>query len=990
MADPFGTAAIRARVLAGWAASPARFREDANAEEDLVRGGYRDRVVVELAQNGADAALRAGGPGRLSLRLAGDVLVASNTGAPLDAAAVESLSTLRASAKRADAAGTVGRFGVGFAAVLAVSDDPSIASSTGAVRWSVNGARASVLGLPSLAEELIGRQGQVPSLRLPWPDDASPEPGFDTTVRLPLRDEVARDLTRRLLEEVDDALLISRPALTEVAIDVDGVRRVLGDPSRWLVVRRSGGLDPALLADRPVEERGSLAWSVAWALPLAGQPAPTTLHAPTPTDEPLELPAMLIASFPLDPSRRRVAPGRLTDFLVAAAAGAYAELAVESGDGLAVVPPPAVVGALDSALRTAVVAALAEAPVLCADDGSRLRPADAVAVVGADASLRAVLAEVLSGLVADHPALARLGIRRLELADVVDLMSELRRQPSWWRRLYDALSGSGVGLDALGALPVPLADGRLVRGPRGALLPAWLDDRPDERRDDQPQDPRSDGVAADLSVLGLRLVHPAAVHPLLRRLGAAEATPRSILADPAVRAAVENQDDQGDLGDLDEPARLDDVAAAVLGLVAAAGAEPQELPWLGDLLLRDDQGELAAARDLVLPGSLVDRVAEPDALGRPDPRLLARWPASVLTAVGVLSNFGLLREEDVSVDDSCEHDLPDELDWVDAVLDAVPAGDLPPLLPELVAVRDLDLVRADAWPVALDALARDPALRAAVLRPARVLLGDGRLADAPSYTAWWLGRHALLDGRTVSSLVTPEAVDLFGVYDVVPPGLDTAFLAAIGVQPSLRSLLDAPGGPDDLLARLADVRRVVSADQLSRIYRALAAVDPDLVSPPDRVRVDETTSVEASQAMVVIAPHHLQANWTTPPLVVPLSVAGALAVVLDVATSGELLAEVAVGGIDEGVDRPVPAVVARLLGGATPATWWEHDELMVGDGALDWWVSADSTPHACTIDGLARALAWAAGRWEARLVVAAVLADPARVDELVAEARLEG
>ncbi|MDQ1294137.1 MAG: hypothetical protein QG608_2020, partial [Actinomycetota bacterium] len=57
--DPFGTAGIRRRVLAGWTDSPIRFREDANTEEDLALGGYRDRVVVELAQNAADAAIRA-------------------------------------------------------------------------------------------------------------------------------------------------------------------------------------------------------------------------------------------------------------------------------------------------------------------------------------------------------------------------------------------------------------------------------------------------------------------------------------------------------------------------------------------------------------------------------------------------------------------------------------------------------------------------------------------------------------------------------------------------------------------------------------------------------------------------------------------------------------------------------------------------------------------------------------------------------------------
>src|SRR3954453_5634307 len=134
VADPFATAAIRRSVLAAWADSPARFREDANAEEALVRGGYRDRLLVELAQNAADAAVRAGVPGSLRLELAdgagGAVLRAANTGEPLDAAGVQALATLRASAKR-DGPATVGRFGVGFAAVLAVSDEPAGVSMSG-------------------------------------------------------------------------------------------------------------------------------------------------------------------------------------------------------------------------------------------------------------------------------------------------------------------------------------------------------------------------------------------------------------------------------------------------------------------------------------------------------------------------------------------------------------------------------------------------------------------------------------------------------------------------------------------------------------------------------------------------------------------------------------------------------------------------------------------------------------------------------------------
>ncbi|MEJ7703851.1 MAG: hypothetical protein WKF47_09355 [Geodermatophilaceae bacterium] len=179
-ADP-----IRARVLASWAASPARFREDANAEEDLALGGYRDRLLVELAQNAADAAVRAGQPGRLSLRLVDGVLSAANTGAPLDGAGVQALATLRASAKRDGA--TVGRFGVGFAAVLAVSDAPRVVSATGGVEFSAERTRALVAELPELAEELARRGGAVPVLRLPFGVGGGVPPGFDTEVRLPLR-----------------------------------------------------------------------------------------------------------------------------------------------------------------------------------------------------------------------------------------------------------------------------------------------------------------------------------------------------------------------------------------------------------------------------------------------------------------------------------------------------------------------------------------------------------------------------------------------------------------------------------------------------------------------------------------------------------------------------------------------------------------------------------------------------------------------------------
>ncbi|SCD98994.1 hypothetical protein GA0115245_118220, partial [Streptomyces sp. di188] len=269
-ADPFGTARLRRGVLDAWATSPARFREDANAEEDLVLGGYRDRLVVELAQNAADAAARAGVPGRLRLTLRDGVLVAANTGAPLDASGVESLSTLRASAKRDAPDRAVGRFGVGFAAVLAVTDEPAVVGRHGGVRWSLaearDLARDTARHSPGLGDEIRRRDGHVPLLRLPFAAEGTAPDPYDTAVILPLRDTAAAGLAERLLHAVDDALLLALPGLEEVVVETgddtprtlsrstDGGLTVVTDSrdgvTRWRTAAAHGALTPDL-AGRP-------------------------------------------------------------------------------------------------------------------------------------------------------------------------------------------------------------------------------------------------------------------------------------------------------------------------------------------------------------------------------------------------------------------------------------------------------------------------------------------------------------------------------------------------------------------------------------------------------------------------------------------------------------------------------------------------------------------------------------------------------------------
>ncbi|TDC65225.1 hypothetical protein E1200_18870 [Actinomadura sp. GC306] len=990
--DPFRTRELRERVLRAWSESPARFREDANTEEDFALGGYRDRVVVELAQNAADAALRAAVPGRLRLSLRTDgpepVLTAANAGAPLDGAGVEALSTLRASSKRGDA-GSAGRFGVGFAAVVAVSDRPAIASRTGGVAWSREQARELVEGVPGLADELARRGGHVPLLRLPFAlgDAESPDvpAGFDTVVRLPLRGDAVESV-RRQLEQVGAALMLALPALESVAVDVDGDVReltaerrdageVVIDGGVWRTAEAHGEIPAALLEDRPVEERERPFWQIRWALPEDGLPAgmPGVLHAPTPSDERLDLPALLIASFPLAPDRRHVAPGPLTDFLVERAGETYIRLLgglAVSPRVLRLVPGPVGAGELDAKIRRGIRERLPEAPLL----PHRTRGRDAVAM-DAPAPFIEFLAHggepgdegvVVTGLLppewpAKDPALAALGVRRVELADVIDELAAVDREPAWWHRLYGTLGEAAR--DALGALPVPLAGdaGRIVRGPRGLLI--------------------ADGVdPGGLDALGLRFVHPEAVHPLLSRLGAVDAGPRAVLGDAAVRAAV------AESFDADDP---DAVAEAVLGLVAAARIDPGEESWLADLALPGDDGDLYAAGELLLPESpLRDVMADDAPFGVVDGELLERWGAEVLAATGVLDGFALAQGEDVNLtglaDQAETLELDDEDLWADDVLRRIGPQDLPPLVPEFTAVRDLELV--DDWAAALRLLSGPP-WRAAVVDPAHVTLHNGRRVAVPSYTAWWLSRRPVLDGRRPGEFHLGGDESLAGLYDIAPEGLDERLLLALGVRTSLDDLLTEPGGAQELLDRLGDPNRSVPRAHLGELWTALADTPEAVVEPPEHVRavVDgKVEVVDAADALVLDGPDVLPLLQGQPLVIAAQGRHERLAELLDLPLAGD---EVPGAVQSQGEKRAVPDAVTAVLPEA-PAQYIAHERLIVDGQDVPWW-TRDGEMHASGTGGLARALAWSTENWADRLLVEAVLRAPETLPRLLAEADLE-
>ncbi len=991
--DPFGSAQVRERVLATWSASPARFREDANAEEDLVRGGYRDRLLVELAQNAADAAVRGGVPGRLRLELTtgdAEVLRAANTGAPLDAAGVEGLATLRASAKRDDA-DSVGRFGVGFAAVLAVSDEPAVVSTSGGLRFSAARTRAEVSAVPVLAGEVARRDGGVPVLRLPWPADGDPPEGYATEVVLPLR-AGARSAVRAALDGLSAELLLALPGLTEVEVTVDGAVRVLGcardghtarltDGARtttWRLAERSGELPAELLAERAVEERARRWFTVTWAVPLDddGRPVPLPLpqavHAPTPSDEPLSLPARLLAPLPLGPDRRHVLPGPVTDALVAAAADAYTDLvaalaAPPDADPavLALVPRVGLAAAaLDAALGTAVLDRLRGAAWLpvAGHAGTRQPPGRAAALAEPEPARVTALVDVVPGLLPEEwsrrssaPALAALGVRRVGTAEVVEAVTGVDRPAGWWAQLYAALDG--VPAEELGALPVPLADGRTAPGPAGVLLP-------------EPGLP-----VADLGPLRLRLADPAAAGPaparrLLERLGARPATAASVLADPAVRAAVEESVDAVEDGTEEDPGALAD---AVLALVAAAGPAPGELPWLAELALPDAAGGWAPAGELLLPGSRFADVLADGALGVLDPATAAAHDPAVLRAAGVLDSFAV-----VSADDPEDLDVDAAGDWADAVLDRLPPGAPPPVWPPVTAVRDLELVTD--WARALPMLAALPGAARTDVR-----LGD---TAVPGYLRWWLRGRPVLDGRRPGRLRAPDGAELQGLYEAAqaPPEV----LALLAPPATVDDVLADPDAAVELLDRLGDPARAVRADVLRTVYARLAtALDGLDVAPPARVRVapDRVADPERERVLVLDVP------WLYPlvdGVVVPAGGApGPVADLLDLPLAGEEVRATVDGRPDRVLrwaDLPGATLAAARLG--VPELAGEvavHDRLTAGGRPVPWWPGeardrVDGSPAA-----LGRALAWRAGAWPLRQALAEAFAGPDRAAALAAE-----
>ncbi|MGW8566930.1 sacsin N-terminal ATP-binding-like domain-containing protein [Isoptericola sp. NPDC055881] len=1080
--DVFETSALRRAVTEAWLGSGTRFREDANAEEDHARGYYRDRVVVELAQNAADAAARADESGRLLLRLTelGDddprgvaTLLAANTGAPLTAEGVASLASLRASAKAAEGP-EVGRFGVGFAAVRAVADEITVRSRTGGVRFSLDATRdllddVAPPGTP-LHDAVAGRGDDLPLLRLPFPapalaDDAGLDADLDvgsvdsagdgplaTVVELVLRDADALASVRAQLDALDDALLLALPALASVTVRSDDRTRVLADlEERWAVLRRTGAVGDGDVADLPREQRRPR-WSIAWAVPRPDRcgyengenstadsdhfrthnEAGGVLHAPTPTDVPLSFPALLVASFPVDPGRRRVLPGPLTDRLAAEAGRAYADLlarlAPERGaDVLDLVPGGMPAGDLDAVVRDTALEALRSAPLLPAPRGtdetdetdetvdgsvaSAVAPADATALVGAagdDPRLVRVLAGVVPGLVslttAQQGVARRLGATPTTLADVLaELPGGL--PPTRWYTLCEALepyTGDAGVLEALAGARVPLADGRTASGVRGTVV--------------LPEDDDDPALAAVARTLGVRVVHPDAAHPMLVRAGATSTSPRDLLDDPGVRAlalaasealldgAADVPQAPGAVGvptlvgpvDV-SPGEVVQNVLALARLALATGGDTFPF-WLGELPVPTEDG-MRPAREAVLPGSWAAEAMP--GLAPVTRAALAYYTAPLLSAVGVRADVGVYRVADVltpdPVDPEAEHGPDDPAGWLsgwddylrflaDRVGPGVDVGDVD-AVPDLDAVdpgeaddddaddagadgAPDDVAAPDPWADVLAALVADPDARRALVTP---------VAGAPSYTAWWLR------DRLGAPFAAHDGVPLLPPTPPAVATLDPEARRALGVVDGLDRLdpLDWPATLD----RLPEAGTSVPLPVALGVWRGLAGVAVRLapgarasaLDPlPDRLPALDASDVVVRRADDIEVAG--TARWAVLGAVLPVPEAevGAVADLLDLPVVGEDGLPAPDGpGRERALDERVAALDPRL-----PRVWFEHGRLSVAGGPVPWWVDAEGRAHATDRAGLAAALADLLGRPDRAALLATVLAAPERAAEL--------
>lgn len=145
------------RAIASYRANPNLITEHANHEESIRVGGYANRTLLELVQNAADA-MSGGRPDHFGagqveivLDMRSATLYCANAGRPFSKSGLTAIAHAHLSGKRGD---EIGRFGLGFKSVLAVTDTPQVFSRSVSFVFNSAEARAAIAAVGAPVKRL--------------------------------------------------------------------------------------------------------------------------------------------------------------------------------------------------------------------------------------------------------------------------------------------------------------------------------------------------------------------------------------------------------------------------------------------------------------------------------------------------------------------------------------------------------------------------------------------------------------------------------------------------------------------------------------------------------------------------------------------------------------------------------------------------------------------------------------------------------------------
>ncbi|WP_174526739.1 DEAD/DEAH box helicase [Micromonospora maritima] len=249
-------------TIESYRVKPDLLTEHANHEESIRVGGYANRTLLELIQNAADA--MAGNAdsdenaGRVEIVLdtVRRALYCANGGRPFSKRGLTAITHAHLSGKRGD---EIGRFGLGFKSVLAVSTAPQVFSRSVSFEFNSSEAHASLTGVGSGAK-------RYPVLRTATTVDAVAAFGQDpvlsglaewaaTIVKLPNVSSIGR--LRGEITGFSSHFLLFVGAVREVRLRIIGAdhfeathtSRKLGD-GLFRIERSGGEYEEWLVEDR--------------------------------------------------------------------------------------------------------------------------------------------------------------------------------------------------------------------------------------------------------------------------------------------------------------------------------------------------------------------------------------------------------------------------------------------------------------------------------------------------------------------------------------------------------------------------------------------------------------------------------------------------------------------------------------------------------------------------------------------------------------------